>query len=352
MFEIITLEESNRWDTIVKTFENYDTYYLSGYVKAFKLHGDGEPLLFHYDDQSIRAINVVMKRDIAKAEYFKGKLPEESYYDISTPYGYGGFVIEGQKTEDNLEKLEENYIKLCKKEKIISEFVRFHPVLDNMQDVSSIYDITRLGGTITMKLDSPNQIWDDFEGKNRNVTRKAVREGIEVYWGRSPELFDEFISMYNVTMDKEDAENYYYFEKEFYDSVLTDLRFNSLIFYGKYEGEIIGMSIILFSNNQLHYHLSASKREYMRLAPNNLLLYEAACWGAENGYETFHLGGGLGSKEDGLYRFKRSFNKFSETYFSIGRKIFDQEKYDELVTLRNEKDGLNKKDLFFPLYRA
>ena len=35
------------------------------YVKAFKIHGDGEPTLFYYEDQNIKAINVVMKRDIS-----------------------------------------------------------------------------------------------------------------------------------------------------------------------------------------------------------------------------------------------------------------------------------------------
>jgi len=39
------------------------------------------------------------------------------------------------------------------------------------------------------------------------------------------------------------------------------------------------------------------------------LLYEAACWGIENGYKTFHLGGGLGSREDSLYQFKKDLTR-------------------------------------------
>ena len=37
-----------KWDDIVKSFPNYDVYYLSGYVKAFQVHGDGEALLLYY----------------------------------------------------------------------------------------------------------------------------------------------------------------------------------------------------------------------------------------------------------------------------------------------------------------
>ena len=36
-----TLESAEKWDAIVRSFEKYDVYWLSGYVKAFHIHGDG-----------------------------------------------------------------------------------------------------------------------------------------------------------------------------------------------------------------------------------------------------------------------------------------------------------------------
>lgn len=153
-------------------------------------------------------------------------------------------------------------------------------------------------------------------------------------------------------MDKDDAADYYYFQKDFYNSILSDLKYNSTMFYAVYRGKTIAMSIILFSNQQMHYHLSASDKEYQHLAPTNLLLYEAACWGCENGYRSFHLGGGIGSQEDSLFRFKKAFNKCPQTYFSIGRKIFDQEKYDKLVTLRKNQINSIDETTYFPAYRV
>lgn len=350
--QVVTINESEKWDEIVKNFESYDVYYLSGYAKAFQLHGDGEPLLFYYDDGITRAMNVVMKRDIAKVEHFEGKLPLNTCFDFSTPYGYGGFILEGEITDESLKNLDKKYITLCKNEGIVSEFVRFHPVINNVDSISSIYDISKLGRTITMELNSQNQIWNVLTSKNRNVIRKALKSGVEIYWGRNPKLFDKFITLYNATMDKDDAEDYYYFEKNFYDSVLLDSKHNSLMFYAMYEDKIIAMSIILFSNKQMHYHFSASEREYMHLAPTNLLLYEAACWGCENGYKTLHLGGGLGSKEDSLFSFKKAFNKSSDTQFSIGRKIFNQEQYDELVEIRKHNESFDEGSGFFPVYRG
>lgn len=350
--QIVTINENDKWDSIVKSFENYDVYYLSTYSMAFQIHGDGEPLLFHYDDGETRAINVVMKRDVGYIEEFKNKISTDTYFDISTPYGYGGFIIEGEITEEKIKLIDEKYTEICKKQGIISEFVRFHPVTNNVEKVLPIYDVSKLGRTITMELESKNQIWDELTSKNRNVIRKAIKSGVEIFWGRGPELFDEFINLYNATMDKDNAEDYYYFEKDFYDSILSDLRYNSLMFYAMYEGKVIAMSIMLFSNGQMHYHLSASEREYMKFAPTNLLLYEAACWGVENGYKTLHLGGGLGSKEDGLFNFKKAFNKDSGTHFSIGRKIFDEEKYEELVEIRKKNGSFDEDNQFFPLYRG
>jgi len=325
---------------------------MSGYTKAFKLHGDGEPILFYYHDEEIRAINVVMIRDIAEDKKFKDKIDSKILFDITTPYGYGGLIIEGTPNHSNLEKLNEEYSNYCRSKNIISEFVRFHPILKNSNVNSEIYEVTDLGKTITIDLISKEQIWNDLSSKNRNVIRKAIKSGVEIYWGRNPELIDEFIPLYNATMNKDEAANYYYFNKEFYKSVLQDLKYNSLIFYAVYDDKIISMSMIMFGNCKMHYHLSASDREHQSLAATNLLLYEAACWGCENGYKSFHLGGGLGSKEDSLYKFKKVFNKNSDTYFYIGRKIFNQEQYDELVNIRKYNESFDKNTSFFPIYRG
>ena len=67
MMDIIEITDSERWDGIVTSFAQYDVYYLSGYVKGFRLHGDGEPELMYYDSESLRAIYVYMKRAVAIA---------------------------------------------------------------------------------------------------------------------------------------------------------------------------------------------------------------------------------------------------------------------------------------------
>jgi len=351
LLSIITLDEKDKWDSIVKSFENYDVYYLSGYVTGFKLHGDGEPILFYYENNEFRAINVVIKRLIENTPKVKNN-NEKAYYDLTTPYGYGGFIFEGIINDKEVNLLNNVYTDYCYKNNIISEFVRFHPVLRNSENSDYIYNVIDLGRTITINLKSEEQIWRDLRSKNRNVIRKAKNSDVKIYSGRSPYLVDQFIPLYNSTMDSENARDYYYFNKDFYSSIINDLKYNSLFFYALYRNKIISMSIILFSNKKMHYHLSASDMEFRNLASTNLLLYEAACWGCENGYKSFHLGGGLSnSEDDGLFRFKKAFNEKSETSFSIGTKIFNKKIYDKLVDIRKKASEFDIDDPFFPKYR-
>lgn len=345
MLSIYTIEQSEQWDAIVRSFQNYDVYWLSGYVKAFKLHGDGEPLLFHYVGNDTKGINVVMKRDVAKDKHFVNQIESNTYFDFATPYGYGGWIIEGE----NITQLFSEYESWCAENDIISEFVRFHPILKNHMQTVMSYDVVTLGETISMDLSSPETIWANLTSKNRNMIRKAQKNGIKIYRGQYPEIYKVFREIYNGTMDKDNADEYYYFDETFYESILNDLSQNAQVFYAVLEDKVIAASIMLATNGKMNYHLSGSLREYQNLAPTNLLLYEAALWGCANGYRSLYLGGGVGSGEDSLFKFKRAFYRGDDlNRFHIGKKIFLSNKYEELIGKRAVIENVG----FFPKYRG
>lgn len=351
MLAVYTIEQNETWDDIVRTFEKYDVYWLSGYVKAFQLHGDGEPLLFYYEEEHIRGINVVMKRDIAKNENFVGKLQRDFYFDFSTPYGYGGWLIEKKDNDiietDETERLFNEYRKWIKENGIVSEFVRFHPLNKNHDICKEFYEIVPLGEVVHMDITCRKGIWENIISKNKNMIRKAIKNDVKIYNGRFPEIYKMFKAIYDETMDKDNADKYYYFNEEFYGSLLEDLPRNAQVFWAEKNGVAISACIMLMANGYMNYHLSGSLKEFIMNAPNNLLLYEAALWGNANGYRTLFLGGGVGSGNDNLFKFKRSFNKGGINRFYIGKRIYDQQKYSELVTL----SGILESN-FFPKYRA
>lgn len=347
-WNVISFEEES-WDETVSGFEASDVYYMREYVKAFWLKGDGSPELFYFNNGRTKAINVVMKRDIGTLAYFRGKVEKETWFDLATPYGYGGFLIEG----DDLEEVEEAYLEYGKKNHIVSEFVRFHPLLGNWEKVKGLYCTACLGKTVAVQTETKAAVWSNMTSSNRNKVRKAKKNGLKTYWTRTPEIIEPFMELYEETMEKAGAEAYYYFPRAFYESILEDLKYNALWFYTELEGRMAAASIFLFKNGNMHYHLSASRREYQHLAPTNLLLYEAALWAVENGYKRLHLGGGLGAGEDALYKFKKGFNRGADCEFWVGKRIFDKERYDKLVEIRRNGDKeFDLENRYFPLYRG
>ena len=344
MIEVYSLEQSEEWDNIVRSFKEYDIYWLSGYVKAFKIHGDGEPILFYYNKADTRGINVVMLRDVATDKHFVSKIPEREYFDLATPYGYGGWIIDGNDKNSLFVAYEE----WLRENNIICEFVRFHPMIENHKQVEGYYDVKKLGEVVHMELDSPRVIWNNLTSKNRNMIRKAIKNDVKIYNGRFPIIYSKFQKIYNATMDKDEAEEYYYFSSKFYESLLYDLPENAQVFWAEKDGKEIAASIMLMVNGKMNYHLSGSVREYSSLAPTNLLLYKAALWGCENGCKSLYLGGGVGSGEDSLFRFKRAFFKGELNHFYIGKKVYNEYKYEELFEMREKIINQG----YFPKYRG
>lgn len=342
MIEIYNLTAHQEWDDIVRSFADYDVYYLSGYVRAFYVHGDGEPQLLYYTSKQLRAIYVYMKRPTSITNVF----------DSTTPYGYGGVLFEGTLTEEALTIFWNEYEQKMNDENIIDNFVRYHPVLGNATPMKVISQVVDLGNTISMDLASPEIIWNNITSKNRNTIRKAQKNNIKILHTNDFSIFETFTSIYNQTMQRDNAEKYYYFSEDFYKAIYDYLKDYYQVFYATLDDQIIAASIILYANKQLHYHLSGSLNEYRNLAPTNLLLYEVALWGQKNGFKTLHLGGGLGSGNDNLYKFKAAFNRNSTLQFSIGKQIFNQAIYNQLVEIRLEQNpNFNINSNYFPLYR-
>lgn len=331
-FQIIDINNM-QWNSIVKSFNDWDIYYTREYNMSLKIHGDGDPLLFYYHTGNQRVLDVAIKNDISDSYEF---LKKKEFYDLETPYGYGGPLIQGSSSV-----IDDYYIQLkhyCIENNIVSEFIRFHPLLKNdiylaKKDYCTISPIKE---TIYMKLDSTKQIMQEIDSKNRNMIRKAIRNEIEIFHDGGEHL-DEFYDIYTKTMKSNQASEYYYFNMEYFNYLKNNLNDKIQWFYAKYQGNIISSSIILFCNNRMHYHLSGTLPEYKNLAANNLLLYNVAIWGSEMHFKTFHLGGGI-SSNDSLFNFKKKFNKNGNLQFYIGKFIFNEKKFNELIKFRAEND--------------
>lgn len=344
MLDVIYLDDKKKWDEIVRSFKDYDVYYLNGYLRSLFINGDGLPLLFYYHDDNLRGINVVLKRDISKDKRFVNKIEENTYFDFTSPYGYGGWIVEGNGSYSNLFS---EYEKWCLENNIICEFVRFHPLIENQRYCLDSYNVIPLGKVISLDLTDEETMWANMSSRNRNKIKKAKNFGVTVSMGEKEKL-DEFIEIYEDTMKRDNAKDYYFFNREYYDCLFDELKDEIYIFNSELDGKMLSNCIIFKVNNRLSYHLAGSTRTSGNIYETNLLIYEVGLWGNKNNCKSLILGGGVGSAEDNLYRFKKGFDDKHSYQFYIGKKMYNQEKYDYLLSLRENVANMN----YFPAYRG
>src|SRR5207244_3424133 len=95
--------------------------------------------------------------------------------------------------------------------------------------------------------------------------------------------------------------------------------------------------------------------EFLSRSPTGLIFDAVRFWARENGARVFHLGGGVGSKEDSLFHFKAGFSGRRHG-FGTWRWVIVPEVYRELCDERvrlARLDGLAPVSAdYFPAYRC
>jgi len=82
------------------------------------------------------------------------------------------------------------------------------------------------------------------------------------------------------------------------------------------------------------------------------MLHRVRTWAKERGNIAFHLGGGVGGKNDGLFFFKTGFSKLVAEFYTW-RIILNQSIYDDCVRIWEERSKTKSRNVmdFFPAYR-
>ncbi|MDR7871383.1 MAG: peptidoglycan bridge formation glycyltransferase FemA/FemB family protein [Tissierellaceae bacterium] len=328
-----------------------DIYFSPKYGKLYEEIEDGKVETFKYESDLGLITNMFIKRKIPL------KVEDKTYYDITTPYGYGGPIvikcIDNEHRNDLIEEYKKSFSAYCKDNNIISEFIRFHPMLENHNDFKVVYNVQYMRKTLGTNLkdfDDPFQF--EFSKSCRKIIRKALREGITFQVDEKPKNIDEFINIYNSTMERNDASEYYYFGDKYFENILNNFNDNIVFVKAIYENKTIAAGLYFIFDKLIHIHLSGTLNEYLKLSPAYVLRYAITLWGKENGYKLIHHGGGRSnSEEDQLYRFKKRFANNTEFDFYIGKRIWNNKVYVELEKqYMRIKPEANRE--FFPSYRS
>lgn len=321
---MILTRDDSRWDEAIEKLplEEQDIYFTSQYYGLEEAEGHGLSQMFVYGDGSGNfGIYPFLKRPIF-SEGLNGQ-----YYDIETAYGYGGPLLKENEPQFLL-KFEHAFLQYCQKENIIAEFIRFHPLIKNEMIFKEHIQVLHNRKTVWLDLaPTINEIWmSQISTQNRNTIRKCQKNNLSV---QISDDYDEFMEIYAETMDKVKADSFYLFQKKYYNLIKENE--NYVLLNVKENGRTIAAAIFMGFGEYFHYHLSGSRKEALKLSPNNLLLWEAIRYAKEHHYKKMHFGGGLSdSTNDNLFRFK---NKFSKEYgdFYIGKRVHNAEIYRKLI---------------------
>jgi len=327
-----------------------DVYFDPAYGKLYETIENGTCQCFTYESEIGSVQNMFIKRKVPF------DLNGERYYDIVTPYGYGGPVAQAMADKSTLmsayKRAFESY---CKENRIVSEFIRFHPLLENALDCSSYCEVCFSQNTVALDLTDSLYEMTQFRPECRNMIRKAHKKGVIIRVDEQGDGINDFIALYYKTMEKNHAVDYYYFPKNYFSELVTAIKGGFVLFHALYRDTIIASSLFLLYDSYMHYHLSATDPEWYAYAANNLILSNAAAYGHKKGMKWLHLGGGITNRvDDLLFAFKRSFGKRDDNIrsFYIGKKIYNQQMYNILMEMRKADCKLPIQDSFFPVYRS
>ncbi len=269
--------------------------------------------------------------------------------DATSVYGYPGWVTSTElSNEEQLLLL--NSIKVwAQQNNVISIFTRLNPLLNSSLPESSV-EVESSGEVVVVDLTIPLDEQKKRYRKNyRNLINRLVKDGFEAYWDNSPESIDKFIQIYNETMDSLEASESYYFDRDYYDSLCKIEGAEVRFYFVSHDGEITCGGIFVFYGDFVHYHLSGTKAEFKRVAPNRLMIDKVRIDATEMGKKSFLLGGGLGGMRDSLFDFKFGFSKQAISFNTV-KMISDETHY--LAFCEEKGISIEFSEGFFPAYRS
>lgn len=325
MSTLLTLGNSEAWNKYLQQIpaEKRDIYFTPEYYSLYQNYGDGEACCFVFEKDGDIVLYPFLRNPITPLGYHLDK----EYYDIQGAYGYNG-IIASTYTSDFIKAFWDTFDLWCQENSIVAEFSRFHPLLNNQQLASPKMKTFFSRHTVALDL-TDDDIWmHQISSKNRNMIRKAEKEGVTII---ESDNYETFRKLYNGTMSDLHAEDFYFFPPEYYSEYKQTFKDESLLCLAIYAGKIIAGSMFMYSDDYAHYHLSARDREYSRYAANNLILWYGIQKAKERGCKWLHFGGGTtGDDNDSLLKFKRDFSKTLGEFW-IGKRVYNQAVYGQIV---------------------
>ena len=187
-----------------------------------------------------------------------------------------------------------------------------------------------------------------YRGSHRREITNAQKAGVTASVDAECSLLSDFIEIYRQTMQGLQASEYYYFNDAYFNLLKNSEEFKASIIFAEIDGKKIAAAMFIVTGNIMQYYLSGTLAEFRKLAPSKLIIARAHELAAEMGLDWLVLGGGVGSTQDALFKFKSGFSSVTKPFY-ITKKILNAEVFHQLCADRSISPDQTG---FFPAYRA
>ena len=279
---------------------------------------------------------------------------ERKGWDATTPYGYGG-PFGWNTAPEEAEAFWARFNRWARAHDVVTSFARLSLFPDQLLPFDG--EVVVNSPNIVRRLDLGDEdLWKDYAPKVRQNVRRARSRGCSLQVDAEGARLDEFLQVYTATMTRRNAASYYFFPREFFESLIRDLKGHCAFFHVVHEDKVVSSELVLLSHRHAYFFLGGTFAEAFDLRPNDLLQHETFRWCRDAGKKSLVLGGGYRGSE-GLLRYKKSFAPTGEVPFRVGLKIHDPARAAELLEDRRRWELARGAEwhpdpAFFPLYRA
>ena len=351
----VTTPAPAEWMRAMERCAPYDFYHLSNYHVMAEEAGEGEARLFFYTEGEYAIALPLLLRSLDDIPHLD--LAEKGWKDATSVYGYPGPVgshrdIPADVAQNFQSALEQR----LRDHRVVTAFSRLNPVL-NQRALLPMGEVYRVSQTVAIDLTLPPEVHRRyfrraFKGKISSLRRL----GLTVVRDQEGAYFEDFLRIYEETMQRVGALQRFFFSRAYFDRLRSALGSRLNLFVCLADGKPVCAGLLVACHGILQYHLGGTLNEALKLAPMKLFVDEVRLWAIERGMQTFHLGGGAtADPDDTLLHFKKGFSDQMHE-FAVWRSVVFPDVYQRLCTAnaqRNERHQLQPVGVhFFPEYRS
>ena len=342
-----------RWRTLLDQV-SHDFYHLPSYVQMCARIEHGEAGAFHVADGGNELLLPMIVREVPDLD---GE-GTRGWRDAASPYGYPGPLILAGGPEANaaafVDRALSALLVLMREQRILTAFVRFHPLLPPPPGAFAAHGtLVMHGHTVSIDLMRPaEEIWAGVRiNHQRQIKMLERRADVCTDEDRQWALLPDFIAAYQGTMDRVKATASYYFDADYFSALRRALGDRLHLMVTKFGERVAAGVVVSECCGFVQYHLAATAPEFFKERPQKVLCRNTWLWAQGRGAKVFHLGGGVGGREDGLFHFKAGFSDRRHPFYTW-RACSQLSVYERLVAAWLEENrGGSATNVFFPAYR-